>query len=212
MTHLMTPEEMLQHGDMEALLQLLVGNANGLGSIWGGGTEGHAGADERERIRAAMGQGAISNAVQAAVAVTAARAFRALREAAPQLPDGVLVTIVKFCMNGAQGQEGMCCCPMRPAESQTQRLMPDDEDDHAFGDDDDDDGDDEEQEEDGGAPELPPVDLAWVSETSPLGCAVCSRCCRPCVTEKGQRHRGNTLPFWGSHERVCRENPNRPFF
>lgn len=38
----------------------------------------------------------------------------------------------------------------------------------------------------------------------------CYWCCRPCVTEKGQRHCGNTLPFWGSHERVCRENPNRP--
>jgi len=38
----------------------------------------------------------------------------------------------------------------------------------------------------------------------------CYWCCRPCVTKKGQSHHSNRLPFWGSHERVCRENPNRP--
>lgn len=38
----------------------------------------------------------------------------------------------------------------------------------------------------------------------------CYWCCRPCVTKKGQSRNTNRLPFWGSHERVCRENPNRP--
>jgi len=38
----------------------------------------------------------------------------------------------------------------------------------------------------------------------------CYWCCRPCVTEEGQELAGNYLPLWGSHERVCRENPNRP--
>jgi len=38
----------------------------------------------------------------------------------------------------------------------------------------------------------------------------CYWCCRPCVTKKGQARRENCLPFWGSHERVCRENPNKP--
>merc|ERR550514_642236 len=38
----------------------------------------------------------------------------------------------------------------------------------------------------------------------------CYWCCRPCATEKGQRRRSNHLPFWGSHERNCRENPNKP--
>ncbi|OLP92536.1 putative protein phosphatase 2C 27 [Symbiodinium microadriaticum] len=38
----------------------------------------------------------------------------------------------------------------------------------------------------------------------------CYWCCRPCVTKKGQLKSGNRLPFWGSHERVCRENPSKP--
>lgn len=38
----------------------------------------------------------------------------------------------------------------------------------------------------------------------------CYWCCRPCVTKKGQSKNTNLLPFWGSHERVCRENPNKP--
>lgn len=38
----------------------------------------------------------------------------------------------------------------------------------------------------------------------------CYWCCRPCVTKKGQARSANSLPFWGSHERVCRENPNKP--
>lgn len=38
----------------------------------------------------------------------------------------------------------------------------------------------------------------------------CYWCCRPCVTKKGQNRTTNCLPFWGSHERVCRENPNKP--
>merc|ERR1740121_1709272 len=38
----------------------------------------------------------------------------------------------------------------------------------------------------------------------------CHWCCRPCVTEQGQHKSMNRLPFWGSHERVCRENPNKP--
>lgn len=38
----------------------------------------------------------------------------------------------------------------------------------------------------------------------------CYWCCRPCVTKKGQNKPGNSLAFWGSHERVCRENPNKP--
>mmetsp|Transcript_71777 Transcript_71777/g.199161 ORF Transcript_71777/g.199161 Transcript_71777/m.199161 type:complete len:399 (+) Transcript_71777:332-1528(+) len=38
----------------------------------------------------------------------------------------------------------------------------------------------------------------------------CYWCCRPCVTKKGQSRTSNRLPFWGSHERVCRENPNKP--
>jgi len=38
----------------------------------------------------------------------------------------------------------------------------------------------------------------------------CYWCCRPCVTKKGQNKISNRLPFWGSHERVCRENPNKP--
>lgn len=37
----------------------------------------------------------------------------------------------------------------------------------------------------------------------------CYWCCRPCVTKKGQGRANNRLPFWGSHERVCRENPNK---
>mmetsp|Transcript_6343 Transcript_6343/g.14541 ORF Transcript_6343/g.14541 Transcript_6343/m.14541 type:complete len:625 (-) Transcript_6343:63-1937(-) len=39
----------------------------------------------------------------------------------------------------------------------------------------------------------------------------CYWCCRPCVTKKGQHKSMNRLPFWGSHERVCRENPSKPF-
>mmetsp|Transcript_53075 Transcript_53075/g.99451 ORF Transcript_53075/g.99451 Transcript_53075/m.99451 type:complete len:729 (-) Transcript_53075:331-2517(-) len=38
----------------------------------------------------------------------------------------------------------------------------------------------------------------------------CYWCCRPCVTKKGQNRVANCLPFWGSHERVCKENPNKP--
>lgn len=38
----------------------------------------------------------------------------------------------------------------------------------------------------------------------------CYWCCRPCVTKKGQHKSANRLPFWGSHERVCRENPSKP--
>lgn len=38
----------------------------------------------------------------------------------------------------------------------------------------------------------------------------CYWCCRPCATEKGQLRQSNHLPFWGSHERNCRENPNKP--
>lgn len=38
----------------------------------------------------------------------------------------------------------------------------------------------------------------------------CYWCCRPCVTKKGQGRSWNRLPFWGSHERVCKENPNKP--
>ncbi|CAE7469237.1 unnamed protein product [Symbiodinium natans] len=38
----------------------------------------------------------------------------------------------------------------------------------------------------------------------------CYWCCRPCVTKKGQHKSLNRLPFWGSHERVCRENPSKP--
>ncbi|CAL1163187.1 unnamed protein product [Cladocopium goreaui] len=38
----------------------------------------------------------------------------------------------------------------------------------------------------------------------------CYWCCRPCVTKKGQHKSSNRLPFWGSHERVCRENPSKP--
>mmetsp|Transcript_101702 Transcript_101702/g.316317 ORF Transcript_101702/g.316317 Transcript_101702/m.316317 type:complete len:571 (-) Transcript_101702:148-1860(-) len=38
----------------------------------------------------------------------------------------------------------------------------------------------------------------------------CYWCCRPCATRKGQNKVANRLPFWGSHERVCRENPNKP--
>jgi len=38
----------------------------------------------------------------------------------------------------------------------------------------------------------------------------CYWCCRPCVTTKGQSRSFNKLPFWGSHERVCKENPNKP--
>lgn len=38
----------------------------------------------------------------------------------------------------------------------------------------------------------------------------CCWCCRPCVTKKGQSRAANRLPFWGSHERVCKENPNKP--
>eukprot|EP00931_Biecheleriopsis_adriatica_P033861 TRINITY_DN19634_c0_g1_i2.p1 TRINITY_DN19634_c0_g1~~TRINITY_DN19634_c0_g1_i2.p1 ORF type:complete len:649 (+),score=101.38 TRINITY_DN19634_c0_g1_i2:84-2030(+) len=38
----------------------------------------------------------------------------------------------------------------------------------------------------------------------------CYWCCRPCVTKKGQNKSMNRLPFWGSHERVCRENPSKP--
>lgn len=38
----------------------------------------------------------------------------------------------------------------------------------------------------------------------------CYWCCRPCVTKKGQNRMANCLPFWGSHERVCKENPNKP--
>eukprot|EP00927_Polykrikos_kofoidii_P019128 TRINITY_DN18918_c1_g3_i1.p1 TRINITY_DN18918_c1_g3~~TRINITY_DN18918_c1_g3_i1.p1 ORF type:complete len:756 (-),score=153.42 TRINITY_DN18918_c1_g3_i1:29-2296(-) len=38
----------------------------------------------------------------------------------------------------------------------------------------------------------------------------CYWCCRPCVTKKGQSRAANKLPFWGSHERVCRDNQNRP--
>ncbi|CAK9097395.1 Protein phosphatase 2C homolog 2 (PP2C-2) [Durusdinium trenchii] len=38
----------------------------------------------------------------------------------------------------------------------------------------------------------------------------CYWCCRPCVTKRGQHKNSNRLPFWGSHERVCRENPSKP--
>lgn len=37
----------------------------------------------------------------------------------------------------------------------------------------------------------------------------CYWCCRPCVTELGQGKLSNRLPFWSSHERVCRENPSK---
>jgi len=38
----------------------------------------------------------------------------------------------------------------------------------------------------------------------------CYWCCRPCATKEGQSKATNRLPFWGSHERVCRDNPNKP--
>ncbi|CAE8656314.1 unnamed protein product, partial [Polarella glacialis] len=38
----------------------------------------------------------------------------------------------------------------------------------------------------------------------------CYWCCKPCVTKKGQSKGSNRLPFWGSHERVCKENPSKP--
>lgn len=38
----------------------------------------------------------------------------------------------------------------------------------------------------------------------------CYWCCKPCATKEGQCKASNRLPFWGSHERVCRDNPNKP--
>ena len=121
-------------------------------------------------IRAQATVGFETTNVQAAVAVQAAKDLKVLREAAPQLPDGVCMTIIQFAMDIGQDGAGLCrgLCPEAReliVRGTGQLALPIDM------------GDGLEFVADDGEE----AELRWVAQTCPTGFAVCYACARPRV-------------------------------